>query len=124
MNKKLLFLFFGLTLSACSDSKITIDNEAAKRGEKLASSCMACHSMAGENHKIGPSLAGVYGRKATFWDNYQYSDALIASNLVWTEETLKPFLIDPQSLVPGTNMVNNNLDEASTLDIIEYLKTL
>ena len=57
------------------------------RGEKLFARCTACHSVNGQK-KIGPSLAGVFGRKAGSVEGARHSKALAQSDLVWTEQNL------------------------------------
>ena len=67
--------------------------------------CIACHAVA--CNRIGPKLGGVIGRKAASAPSFtSYSDALKASQLTWTEETLDAFLRDPNKLVPGTPMAS------------------
>jgi len=83
----------------CAASLAHAQGDAA-RGEKKFEDCAACHSlMAGENG-VGPSLAGVIGRKAATLDDYRYSPALKRSNIVWSPQTLDNFISDPQKAVP------------------------
>lgn len=66
--------------------------------------CAACHSVEPDDNEVGPSLAGVVGRKAGSLAGYNYSPALKASGKVWTRPQLDQFLAAPQKLVPGTKM--------------------
>ena len=53
----------------------------------------------------GPSLSGVYGRRAATEPSFGYTRALQRSNLTWDEATLNRFLAAPTRIVPGTAMV-------------------
>ncbi len=70
--------------------------------------CVSCHSnVAGESGLPAPHLAGVIGRRAGTLPDFDYSPAMRAAGaggLVWTRETLRAFLADPQAVVPGTQM--------------------
>src|SRR5262249_43397864 len=66
--------------------------------------CQACHSMDAGKNLLGPSLAGIMGRKAGTESAYNYSAAMKQSGLVWDGKTLDAYLADPQKLVPGNKM--------------------
>ncbi len=95
-------------------------------GEKLfKNACQTCHSaQAGEPHRQGPNLFGIFERLSGQAPGFQYSAALSSANLVWTEENLKRWLADPQELIPGNVMayVQRNPDRRKAL--IDHLKTL
>ena len=95
-------------------------------GRKLfKNACQTCHSaQAGEAHRQGPNLFGIFERLSGQAPGFQYSAALSAANLVWTEENLERWLADPQGLIPGNVMayVQRNPDRRKAL--IDYLKTL
>ncbi|KQS95566.1 cytochrome c family protein [Rhizobium sp. Leaf386] len=93
----------------------------ASRGEKLFARCSACHTVNGQN-KIGPSLAGVVGRKAGSIEGARYSKALTQSGLVWTEENLDAYLAAPATLVRGTTMTVRMSKDQDRQDLISYLK--
>jgi cytochrome c len=95
----------------------------AANGTKLFSRCSVCHSVNGQA-KIGPTLAGVYGRKAGSLEGVKYSKALAASDLVWNDDTLDRFLAAPSKLVPGTAMAINLSKPDDRADMIAYLKSL
>lgn len=83
--------------------------------------CAACHTAPpGQPHGVGPSLAGVVGRKAGS-SNYSYSDALKASGLTFDKATLDKFLSGPSKLVPGTRMVISVADPKDRAALIAYL---
>jgi cytochrome c len=99
------------------------------RGGRVFQRCYSCHSVdLTERNLQGPNLAGVIGRRAGTLDQFEYSEAMIAAGqngLVWTEEKLDAYVIDPQALVPGTAMgpvrLSNPADRA---DLIAYLKSV
>ena len=62
--------------------------------------CSACHSNQPGANGIGPSLAGLAGRKAGSLQGFHFTPALQGSGLTWNAETFIQFLADPSKLVP------------------------
>ena len=92
-----------------------------KAGEKIfAAQCSGCHEL--NAAKVGPPLAGVYGRKAGSVPGYPYSAALAGAGTVWTADTLDKWLAGPQAYLPGAAMPMAVADPASRAAIIAYLK--
>lgn len=88
--------------------------------------CGVCHSVqqTGGPHE-GPNLLGVVGRKAGSEPEFtKYSDALKASRLTWTTQTLNKFLVNPQAKVPGTLMPMQIPDDKTRADVVAYLASL
>jgi nitrite reductase (NO-forming) len=73
-------------------------------GKLVFRKCQACHSLEPGKNGLGPSLAGLIGKKASGVPNYNYSSAMKGSNLTWDVATLDAYLSDPQRLVPGNKM--------------------
>jgi cytochrome c len=96
------------------------------RGKIVFLECQACHAAAsGGPTLVGPSLVGVYGRKAAALPGYDYSAALKASGLVWNAANLDAWLTDPSKLVPGTKMAFTGIATPDLrADVIAYLATL
>jgi cytochrome c len=95
----------------------------AARGEKHFAECVACHKLEAGSNAIGPSLHGVFQRKAGELGDYRYSPALKRSGITWTAETLDTFIADPQKVVPANRMPYAGMPDAvDRADLIAYLK--
>lgn len=97
----------------------------ATRGARLFQACAACHTLEPGRHRTGPSLAGIWGKKAAASPEFRrYSEALKRSGLVWNEGTLDKWLADPQAAVPGTLMTYQGIsDPQPRADLIAFLRT-
>ena len=98
------------------------DGDAAHGEELYNSRCVACHSP--DANRVGPRHRGVVGRKAGSLTDFNYSKALKGSEVVWGEQTLDKWLINPQAFIPGQKMNFRVNDPQDRADIIAYLKTL
>jgi cytochrome c len=111
-------------LSAMSLTNLSTGTAAEEPGEALfKKNCAVCHTLEAGKNKIGPSLAGVVGRKAGSVPSFAYSAANKNSGDTWDEQTLNVYLTDPRKFMPGTKMVFaglKNPDDRKVL--IEYLK--
>jgi cytochrome c len=97
------------------------DGDAA-RGEARFQDCAACHRLEAGANNVGPSLHGIFTRKAGELADFRYSPAMKRSGIVWTPETLDTFIADPQALVPANRMPYAGLANASDrADLIAYL---
>jgi len=98
------------------------DGDAA-RGEKKFEECAACHKIEHGQNDLGPSLHGVFGRKAGTLADFRYSPALKRSGITWTVQTLDAYLADPQKVIPANRMPYAGLADASDRsDLIAYLQ--
>jgi cytochrome c len=88
------------------------------------SRCAGCHSTQAGQNKIGPSLAGVFGRTSASVPGYSYSAALKNAHLTWDEQTLDKFLQNPSGVVHGTKMFTTVPDAETRQRVIAYLKSL
>ena len=98
------------------------DGDAA-RGEKKFEECAACHKIERSEDSLGPSLHGVFGRKAGTLADFRYSPAVKRSGIIWTAETLDTYLADPQKAIPANRMPYAGLPDAGDrADLIAYLR--
>ena len=82
-------------------------------GARVYEACRVCHSLKPGEHRAGPSLAGVVGRKIGAADGYAFSEALKRMDIVWSRDTIaRLFEIGPQAMTPGTKMPEQRVVEA------------
>jgi cytochrome c len=98
-----------------------------ERGEAVFNKCKICHAVGeGAKRKIGPPLNDIIGATAGTQEDFSYSSAMKAKGedgLVWSEETLSEYLLNPRKAVPGTKMVFPGLKKDSDREnVIAYLK--
>jgi cytochrome c len=97
------------------------DGDAA-RGEARFQDCAPCHKLEAGANNVGPSLQGIFTRKAGELGDFRYSPAIKRSGIVWTPETLDKFVADPQALVPANRMPYAGMASADDrADLIAYL---
>lgn len=115
----------GLLATAPLSAQMVLPKTTPVPGDKLfGQQCGACHSTVAGETRVGPSLAGVVGRKAASANGYQYSAALKASNKTWDKAALDTWLTNASQAVPGTKMSFAQADPAKRKAIIDYLSTL
>ena len=88
--------------------------------------CRTCHSMKEGDNRLGPSLAGVVGRKAGTLPGYQYSSSMQSSGVTWDEATLDKFIANPDEVVGGNKMkpFTGIADAGQRKEIIGFLKSI
>ena len=97
----------------------------AARGERVFNQqCKTCHSLEKDDSSVtGPTLHGLFGRKAGTVPGFQFSQEMIKSGIVWDEATLAEYCRDPKAKVPDTKMVFNGVKQPGQLaDLVAYLK--
>jgi nitrite reductase (NO-forming) len=91
-------------------------------GKLVFRKCQVCHSLEPGKDVLGPSLAGIMGRKSGAEQNYVYSPAMKDANLTWDAKTLDAYLEDPQKFVPGNKMPFPGLKTAQDrADVVAFL---
>lgn len=123
MTKQILF---GLALAGALFGAPAANAQDAKAGESLFKrACAACHTVEAGKNKVGPSLAGVFGRPAGAVDGFAYSPALKNSGKTWDEAALSAYLKDPKGYIPGNKMAYAGLKKDEDLaNVVAYLKTV
>jgi cytochrome c2 len=97
------------------------DGDAA-RGEAKFQDCAACHKLEAGANNVGPSLHGIFERKAGEIADFRYSPAMKRSGITWTPEVLDKFISDPQAMVPANRMPYAGMASAGDrADLIAYL---
>ena len=94
------------------------------RGRQIFAPCRTCHyPEKGYGHHNGPSLFGVFGRRAGTQEGFlYYSETVKRSNLIWTPALLDAWLANPGSLFSATNMMFVGIPDArDRADLIAYL---
>jgi cytochrome c len=118
--KHVVVLMAAATLATAGMARA--DGDAA-RGEKKFEECAACHKIERSEDSVGPSLHGMFGRKAGTLADFRYSPALKRSGITWSAQTLDAYLADPQKAVPGNRMPYAGLTDAGArADLIAYLQ--
>ena len=100
----------------------------AEAGAKVFRRCQACHTADGAQNRVGPYLAGVFGRPIASLEDFSYSDALRekgADGAVWDEASLSSYLMAPKEFAPGNKMAFAGLKKPEDIaNIIAYLASL
>jgi len=117
-----LLIAAGLAIGATA----AFADDDVKAGEAVFKrTCAVCHSVEAGKNKIGPSLAGVVGRKAGSIEGFKYSDAMKNSGVTWSNETLDKYLTDPKTFVAGNRMTFAGVKKAEDRKaLIDYLDTV
>ncbi|HEY4374299.1 MAG TPA: cytochrome c family protein [Burkholderiales bacterium] len=116
------FRVLSLTLLAGLTVNLAQAADAA-HGQKVFAECAACHSAGKGPSGVGPSLFGVFGRKAGTLDDFRFSPAMKRSNIVWSRETLDAYLADPQRAVPANRMPFGGIPDAQNrADLLDYME--
>ena len=122
--KKLGILILPLAIAGASLSLSTAASAAdVAKGEKLYKKCKACHALEAGKKKIGPSLAGVFGRTSGTLEGFKFSKAMKDAAIVWDDETISAYLANPKKYIPKNRMAFPGMKkEQDRVDLIAYLK--
>jgi cytochrome c len=114
-------LALGLTLTLLVSGAARADADVAA-GEKVFARCKACHVADKPQNRVGPTLLGVFGRKAGTVEGFNYSEAMKESGVTWDDETLDKYLADPKGFIPKNKMAFPGLKkEDERENVIAYL---
>jgi cytochrome c len=86
--------------------------------------CAACHTLSANGAGLpGPTLHGLFGRKAGSVPHFAYSAAMRKATVVWNRGSLDAFLTAPQTYVPGNAMPFAGIaDTTARQRLIDYLE--
>ncbi len=87
--------------------------------------CSVCHTLTPDGaNRAGPTLYDVFGRKAGTLAGYNYSKALLETDVIWDEDTIARLFDDgPDVMLPGTKMPVQRLKKIERRDdLIRFLK--
>lgn len=117
-------LTFAATAVVALSSAPVIAEGDAGAGEDVFRRCSTFHTIdEGGRAKQDPNLYGVYGREAgTASDFDRYSQALVGSDITWTEENLTQWRMGPSTFISSAKMTFRLSDEKDIADVIAYLK--
>ena len=120
MRPKVFWL--AVALAAAVSSGPAMAGDAAK-GKKVFNKCKACHTLKAGKNKVGPHLAGIFGREAGSVEGYKYSKAMMASGITWGEDEIKAYVANPKKYIPKNKMAFAGIKkEADRENLIAYLK--
>lgn len=96
----------------------------ADKGKVAFVKCAPCHTLKAElKNVLGPTLDGVFGRRAGSRDDYRYSPAMRRSTITWTADTVGAYLADPQGYIRNNRMPFEGIrDAAERANLIAYLE--
>ncbi|MCH8237141.1 MAG: c-type cytochrome [Proteobacteria bacterium] len=126
-KEKFIALALAAGMALASGSALAAGDAA--KGKKIFNKCKACHSIKAGKNKVGPSLAGVVGRKAGTAAGFKRYKGLKGADWTWDEALLDEYLTDPKKFAKArtgkkTSMVFKLKKAGQRADIIAYLKTL
>ena len=99
--------------------------ELSNGERQFARKCSVCHTLVPDGaRRAGPTLYNLFGRQAGTLPGYNYSQALLDSDIIWAEDTIHRLFTDgPDVVTPGTKMpIQRMKNEADRYDLIAYLK--
>lgn len=122
-----IILATAAVLAAVCTSALAVDGDV-DAGAKVFKRCQACHVPDKPQNRVGPYLAGVFGRPVASLDDFSYSDAMRAKGAegaVWDEANLAAYLAAPKAFLPGGKMAFAGLKKPEEItNVIAYLASL
>ncbi|MBK5418147.1 c-type cytochrome [Pseudomonas sp. TH31] len=125
MKQAAVLIFALLLTSGLLGTQAVAAGEAEAGGKLFSKTCGGCHQV-GESARggFGPQLNGIIGRTAGSTTDYQYSDAMKNSGVVWTREKLAAYIENPKGVVSGTRMIFWGISDPEKIEnLLAYLQT-
>ncbi len=138
MRKYLVLSVFALALTLVAGLGVTMAPRAegdaddrtlssagdAVKGKRVFMRCQACHTLVAGQHRMGPSIANLFGQEAGTAAGFpRYSNALKEADFLWTEAALDEWLASPKAFLPGNKMPFAGLrNPQDRKDLLAYLR--
>jgi len=115
----------GITVLALSTAAALGAEADPGQGARVFRACVACHSLEANRNMTGPSLAGIWNRKAGGLTSFtRYSDVMKLSGITWDEQSLDGYLKNPAEFMPGNHMTFPGIpDDQARASVIAFLKS-
>ena len=118
-----------IVLSLATTVVLAAGPALAEHGAKVFKKCTACHTTTAGKHRVGPSLAGVVGRKAGSAVGYKKYKGMKNADWTWDEAALMVYLESPKKFVKSkgrkkTSMAFRLKKKADRENVIEFLKSI
>ncbi|MCV2874333.1 c-type cytochrome [Defluviimonas sp. WL0050] len=116
----------GVRIEDAGQSYLTPPEEMSNGERQFQRKCSICHTLGPDGgRRAGPTLHGLFGRKAGSMTGYPYSERLVRGDIVWSEETVDQlFDLGPDHFIPGSKMPMQRITgEGDRADLIAFLKT-
>lgn len=114
-----LAMGLGAALPATATAEEAFERAKVAAGEILyKEGCRRCHASDADHASYGPPLNDIVGRAAGTYPDYDYSDALAGSGIVWTDAALRAWMEDNKGFMPGTKMRHVGIQDRTVQDMI------
>ncbi len=106
--------------------RFQVSGEMSLGERQFARKCSVCHTLTpADGNRAGPTLYGIFGRKAGALPSYPYSNGLKNADIVWNEKTIAElFDKGPDHVTPGSKMPLQVIsDDEKLTALVAFLKT-
>lgn len=117
-------LFIVFMIIALASFETAIAKGDVDKGAGIYRTCASCHSLVRGDHRTGPSLSGLWGRKAGTVEGFtRYSPAIKNAGVTWDDRSMDAWLENPGHFIPGNRMTFPGIkDKAARADLVAYLR--
>jgi len=124
--RNILLAVAALTFTQSAQAAEVFEQAKVTAGEMLYRvECRRCHAPGSDDPSYGPPLENIIGRGAGTFPDYEYSEALATSGIVWTPAALRAWMEDNTGFLPGTKMRHVGIEDRTVQDfILTYLASL